>query len=862
MSDDKDLAEVDGGPADTRSSLFAYLEHGLETSPYEPAAIVMHQPPDHLSEMVKASGPRGCDKPSAEHLTWTYSQLHEAAVNLAAGLLAQKIQPGSTIATFLPNGIEWLLILWAVTLAKLPLASLDYSSLQPDRTVELQALLKTSRPDLIIVPNEEAAQKVKEALLDDRDDCTKFILLESKDLNDPRTLFRIAANSESMTRDAILKNAPNDDPTRTCLILFTSGTSSGRPKGCPRSVASMTHYIATPKWGRYSAKSRFLLQSMNFRIILPTIAFAAWSVGASVVIPGPYFDPSTSLDAMEEYRITHAQFVPATTRMITSETNFAMRKLDSLEVFLICGDIVTRNNLLHAQMAFPTATVMTLYGMTEGGAWLTWPFSDTPVGQIPCIDDISPVGKIAPGARLRIWDHDSGKVAKRGQTGEIHACSAGAIRHYLDGVDEDCFYNDEYGHWFRTGDLGIIDNDGVVYIVSRLKDIVKRAGVPIAPAALENCIDEYTKAQSSVVAMPSPALGQEPFAVLASLNRKSKDQIKQCVLDHFGKDYTLAGLVSLEELGLTNWPLNATGESSRSEESGRKIRLSPAMSKFYLESASQSASSTPAAYPSDNESDDIDTLPYPAELSRTAFLANDFEPSEYLSTLRNRHQTLEDLRSDLRQRSQLVSQELLDLVNGNYEEFLSLGGDLKGGSEKVENVRVRVLGFEREVQGVRKAVVEREEAVTGLLKEKKDVRSQVVIGRALLEVGARIDELEKALGISTKTDDEEDLDSDDEDDDELDQEPATKSPQLKRLQKHSQQYILTTRLIQRIGLSHPFLQAQKPRMDEVRRTLGLDLAATLRQAKREKDADTTLAVVRLYAELGAETEGLNALKSG
>lgn len=287
------------------------------------------------------------------------------------------------------------------------------------------------------------------------------------------------------------------------------------------------------------------------------------------------------------------------------------------------------------------------------------------------------------------------------------------------------------------------------------------------------------------------------------------------------------------------------------------------MSKFYLESASQSASSTPAAYPSDNESDDIDTLPYPAELSRTAFLANDFDPSEYLSTLRNRHQTLEDLRSDLRQRSQLVSQELLDLVNGNYEEFLSLGGDLKGGSEKVESVRVRVLGFEREVQGVRKAVVEREEAVAGLLKEKKEIRSQVVVGRALLEVGERLEELEKALGVSTKADeDEEDLDLDEDDDDELDQESSNKSPQLRRLQSHAQQYILTTRLIQRIGPSHPFLQAQKSRIDEVRRILGLDLAATLRQAKKEKDADTTLALVRLYTELGAESEGLKVLKSG
>ncbi|KAK3110225.1 hypothetical protein LTR53_015689, partial [Teratosphaeriaceae sp. CCFEE 6253] len=172
------------------------------------------------------------------------------------------------------------------------------------------------------------------------------------------------------------------------------------------------------------------------------------------------------------------------------------------------------------------------------------------------------------------------------------------------------------------------------------------------------------------------------------------------------------------------------------------------MSNFYIPSSTTTTSVSTPAYPSTTSSDDDeDTLPYPTELPRSAFLVPDFDPQTYLSSLRNRHQTLEDLRADLRQRSQLLNQEMLDLVNGNYEEFLTLGADLRGGEEKVDGVRVGVMGFRREVEGVRKHVGERQEKMGGLMQEKQEVQRDVGVGRALLEVESRIGEMEATLGI-------------------------------------------------------------------------------------------------------------------
>jgi hypothetical protein len=288
------------------------------------------------------------------------------------------------------------------------------------------------------------------------------------------------------------------------------------------------------------------------------------------------------------------------------------------------------------------------------------------------------------------------------------------------------------------------------------------------------------------------------------------------------------------------------------------------MSKFFIDSTSESADTTPAYVDSPGfGSDDEDTLPYPAELARNDFLAPDFDAQTYLSSLRNRHQTLEDLRSDLRQRSQLLNRELLDLVNGNYEEFLSLGGDLKGGEEKVEGVRVGLLGFQREVEGIRKAVQDRARETGELLQEKKGLRKEIVLGRALLEVHERLEELEEKLGIKTKEGEEDDEDDDDEEEDDTsDLESSTHASVVKRLRKQSEQYLLIVCQSSKIGQSHPFLVSLQPRVDEVRKTLILDLSASLRQAKSSNDRNAVLGLSQVFGALDAQSDALKVLKGG
>jgi hypothetical protein len=282
------------------------------------------------------------------------------------------------------------------------------------------------------------------------------------------------------------------------------------------------------------------------------------------------------------------------------------------------------------------------------------------------------------------------------------------------------------------------------------------------------------------------------------------------------------------------------------------------MSRFYFGNSSGSISS-----------DDEDNLPYPEALPRSDFLAPAFSAPTYLSTLSDRHQTLEDLRSDLRERSQALSKELLDLVNTNYEQFLSLGSDLRGGEEKIEDVRVGLLGFKRGVEEVRKSVSERKIEAGQLLMEKKSVGRDIALGRKLLEVDARLEDLEDRLMVASlgrTVGSEENIwtDSDDEEDEEegLELEAGVGASNLRKLCGLVVDCRHVEQLATSVGDDHPFIVAQQSRLQRVRNTILLDLGAALKQSSSMGDAGNgrLVKILSIYRDFEANAEAVKILK--
>ncbi|KAI9807190.1 MAG: hypothetical protein M1825_005908 [Sarcosagium campestre] len=279
---------------------------------------------------------------------------------------------------------------------------------------------------------------------------------------------------------------------------------------------------------------------------------------------------------------------------------------------------------------------------------------------------------------------------------------------------------------------------------------------------------------------------------------------------------------------------------------------------------------------SDSSDVDDDNLPYPTPLARSAFLTPDFSPTAYLSTLHDRHQTLEDLRGELRSRSNQLSKELLDLVNANYNDFLTLGSSLAGGEDKIEEVRLGLLAFKRDVEGVRKKIDEREREVSSLIQQRATARKAIAFGTNLLDFVERVNELEAKLMMASdgrrnghtatngpagsQRDDDSDSSQDDDDEEEEDEDDDTHSNEdgdpasvsTGRLRKFVQQYLYIKHMAGKVGSDHPLIVAQSSRITRAHQTLMLDLAAATKQARAAGDSgkDRLLRLLAIHRDLG------------
>lgn len=275
-------------------------------------------------------------------------------------------------------------------------------------------------------------------------------------------------------------------------------------------------------------------------------------------------------------------------------------------------------------------------------------------------------------------------------------------------------------------------------------------------------------------------------------------------------------------------------------------------------------SGTTSTGSSDSESD----LPYPAPLDRNDFLHPDFSAASYLSTLQNRHQNLEDLQSELRSRGALLSKELLDLVNSNYQDFIDLGLGLSGSEGKVEEVRLDVMGFRREVGNIKSRISKEESQINGLIQERIQIQRDISIGRDMLYLDSRIRELERQLIINPSKETminggceqsyNESLDfSSDDDEDGM---PALSQARLRRLM---QKYLHLKQVVRHNGVNHPFVVAQNARISKIKEALQLDLSVALKRLKSETspDADKLLQIIGLFRDMDEAAEALKVLKS-
>ena len=222
------------------------------------------------------------------------------------------------------------------------------------------------------------------------------------------------------------------------------------------------------------------------------------------------------------------------------------------------------------------------------------------------------------------------------------------------------------------------------------------------------------------------------------------------------------------------------------------------------------------------------------------------------------------MQTELRDLSASVQKSLVDLVNDNYAEFLTLGETLRGGEERIEDVRVGVLGFQRDLEGVRGLVASRREEVRMLVEAKRGVRREIGEGRGLLGVDERMGRLERKLNLDSgrktnkadarggkdaaKQEESEDqewsaewveepplMDSDDDEDDEYNEGSDEASQRIPpRLKRRTEEFLILKVLIARHSPRHPFIQAQEGRLRKIQEVILSDLGVAVRAEPQVK----------------------------
>ena len=182
-------------------------------------------------------------------------------------------------------------------------------------------------------------------------------------------------------------------------------------------------------------------------------------------------------------------------------------------------------------------------------------------------------------------------------------------------------------------------------------------------------------------------------------------------------------------------------------------------------------------------------------------------------------------------------------------------------------MRLGLLGFKRDVEGLKGQIAGRKIEVEGLVEVRKRIRQEVQIGRTLLEVDQRLQELEESLMIvpnkPNANRDQDENEAEPSESDEDSDEVVSGGMSISRLGRHTQQYVYIKRLMGRISPEHPFILKQEERLLRLKQTVLLDLSSSLKQLSvtAEEDKDRLMKILAIYRDMGEPEEALKVLRT-
>jgi fatty-acyl-CoA synthase len=421
----------------------------------------------------------------------TYRAMVGWAAELAAGMQARGVRAGDVVGLLSYNSIEFLATIFAANHLGAAAMPINWRLAAP----ELRFILEHSQARALVCD----------------DACIELANEATADLvNGLVRVCTSTANYAGWERFSDLgvagvraERAPaeGDDLHR---LMYTSGTT-GRPKG-----VMLTH--ANLAWKNYAHVTEFGFTASDVGLAcgplyhvgaLDLVTTTMIAVGATTIIHRA-FDAARVVDEIERSRVTTVWTAPAMVRAILDVPGVETRDLSSVRVIIAGGEKMPIPYIERLRRTFPSAWFADAYGLTETVS------GDTFLDHASTVSKLGSVGRPCLYLDLDIWDEQGESVA-RGERGEVVLRGPKVFKGYW--RDPDATATAFAGGWFHTGDIGVQDDDGYLYIVDRLKDMIVSGGENIAGSEVERVLYEHESVvEAAVVGRPDERWGEVPVA--------------------------------------------------------------------------------------------------------------------------------------------------------------------------------------------------------------------------------------------------------------------------------------------------------------------------------------------------------------
>jgi len=292
-------------------------------------------------------------------------------------------------------------------------------------------------------------------------------------------------------------------------IYYTGGTT-GFPKG-----VMLTHQNL---WTSAMASvSEFHLNEEN-RILhsAPMFHLADGAMTQSGIIAGtthcfiPMFTPEDTIEALEKYKISNALLVPVMIQMVINHPDIASADLSALKTITYGASPIAESVLIQAMSTFPNALFFQGYGQTELAPLATLLRPEYHVIEGPNAGKLKSAGRAINCVEIKIVDSDGNQLPS-GSIGEITVTGPNAMKGYWNKPEETAVSLRD--GWIHTGDAGYMDEDGFVFLVDRVKDMIVSGGENVYSAEVENAVMNHPDVdQVVVIGIPSEEWGEQVHA--------------------------------------------------------------------------------------------------------------------------------------------------------------------------------------------------------------------------------------------------------------------------------------------------------------------------------------------------------------